>query len=229
MIPLYSEWGIPLSIWSFLGNIIFAPFLGLFLILSLILFLGFIFNLTFYPILIFIKKFLKIWIYLMNFVNEETTFYIYFKNHSWIYYFFSWFFFIILVFFNLRNKLSQIRYFFLSIFFLLFLFFLSFFIEKKNILIIEDDFSQKISILHKTKNGIHIFDYKTKVKDENKFKNYLIYNLLNEYNKNFGNERIISYHFKNFKNNIYEKIKNYCKIFFSKKISIYNFNYEIKD
>jgi hypothetical protein len=60
ILPIYASWGIPFHLLSIIGNGLFLPFLSLYLILSLLIFIGFCFQ-TCSLTLIFFLKTVTLW------------------------------------------------------------------------------------------------------------------------------------------------------------------------
>lgn len=91
MIPLYCSWGIPITLLTFIGNIIFSPFLTIFIFLSLILFLIIIiFNSMPYALAYILKKIVDLWIYILSYGKYFSFLVIYVPNHGAVLYSIFW-------------------------------------------------------------------------------------------------------------------------------------------
>lgn len=69
VIPLYASWGLSFSLLSFVGNLIFLPFLTLYIFLSIIILFLFFFDLVIFSFFYAQKILLSVWIYSMTLIS----------------------------------------------------------------------------------------------------------------------------------------------------------------
>jgi hypothetical protein len=191
LIPIYSAWGISFSILSFIGNIVFAPFLTIFIILSVIIFFGFILQISISPAIFILKKTVDLWLYIMKYFNFNNSLYISFQNHEYLYFLICWPIAAILIFINkIESKKIKFIFHFFSFFIAISP---KYFLNSKKNIIIKDNFSEnRIAIAENTKENIYIFDYQKK-QNKQKFDKWLLYSVNTNINKNFGNQKIYKY------------------------------------
>lgn len=65
-LPILFWWGLPVSLMSIIGNILFTPFLTIFLLLSTILFITELFFIPNYIIILLVEKIAEIWLVFIN-------------------------------------------------------------------------------------------------------------------------------------------------------------------
>lgn len=221
MIPLYSKFGIPLTFLSFFGNILFSPFLALFIFFSTLIFIFFLIEINPYPAIFFLKKIINFWRFFMEKFNENQTLYLIFPENNFKYFFLCWPIFFILIFIKKRYKISNLKFFFISLLAFFLIIFINYFDKNKiKSILINDYFSKSSVIIHETKSGIHIFDYSTKSKNFKKFKNLLLYKIMGNLCKNYKNLKISSYNLMTYKKNNNEISNLIKKLFLNEKIKI---------
>ncbi len=71
LIPILVHWGLELSLMSFVGNLIFTPFLALFLILSSLIFFTELFGIYNQPLIFLLNKTTWIWDYLLSSSSKD--------------------------------------------------------------------------------------------------------------------------------------------------------------
>jgi hypothetical protein len=190
MLPLYSSWGLPFSILSIFGNFIFAPFLSLFLFLSTILFIGFIFQIPFFSIIFLLKKIVKIWIFLMTFFGTNNLS-IFFVNNENISYPLCWASAFLLIYSKTFRKSIFLWFILSTIICCTCIFTLSKIKPKKNIILIED--KENTLIIYKIKNNIFIFKRPFLTRKSIIKESLISYHLMPELAKEFGTNNNINF------------------------------------
>ena len=196
LIPIYSFYGIVVSVLSFVGNIIFMPFLFVFVFLSLIFFIFSLANIIVNPIIFLLNKLVAFWLYIMAFGFYKSSMFISFPYHSWFYYVSCW----PLAFFLIVNRLvkkSAVIYLACCVFSFCLIIVASRFIYTPDYAVIFDKFSPShIAVVHRHKEGLCVFDYGNRKLTREKSENWLSYNLLPELNKIFGSQNVKYYFYK---------------------------------
>jgi hypothetical protein len=190
MLPLYSSWGLPFSILSIFGNLIFAPFLSIFIFISTILFIGFIFQVPFFSIIFLLKKVVKIWFFLMTFFATDNLS-IFFVNNESISYPLCWIITFLLIF-SKKIRSSTFLWFILSLLgVFISIFILSKIESKKNIILIED--KENTLIVYKIKNNIFIFKRPFSRRKSTIKESFISYHLMPDIAKQFGTNNNINF------------------------------------
>lgn len=105
ILPVYATWGIPFSPLSIVGNFIFAPFLSMYIFLSLLIFIGFVFQHAFVWLIILLKKITSFWIGLMYFLETICQVSpIAFIDIAGYWYFLCWGSIVLFFYFNVFEK-----------------------------------------------------------------------------------------------------------------------------
>lgn len=180
MIPLYSSWGIPLSLLGFFGNIIFIPFLTIFISLSTLLLFCFIVKYIPYSLIYITKIIVFFWIKIMKIFSCNGLLMVCIPHHGIINYIICW---PIALFFIISSTVRQNKkILILSLFIALTscIIMLKYIIHLpgKTITIIHSSFNKwPIVIIYKKNNNIICFEYaKQKISDKkrNVFINYTL-------------------------------------------------------
>lgn len=156
IIPIYSSWGLSFSLLSIFGNILFIPFITIYIFLSIIILIGLIFETTFYPLIYFLKIITNIWIFFMQKLSSKY-FFIYFIDNPIFNYIFCWSLILLIIKLKFINNKINRKFIFSSIFFLLTIFILKLKKPFKNIYISEKN--NKKCISYYINNKLYLFDY----------------------------------------------------------------------
>lgn len=177
-LPILIGWGLPVSLISILGNIIFAPFFVIFLFFSSLIFITQLLNIP-NKIFIYILEFIeKIWLSLTNLAGDNVL--LNFPCPPKFILFLILFF----AFFILCLK-SKFRYLNLFIFFVLSCLFLKLLTPKNKIL--EINHNTKSLIFIKIQDNLICVDQGVK---DNKIEGYFYRKILPEIHKNFGSIKV---------------------------------------
>lgn len=191
-IPIYSFWGLSFSLLSFIGNIIFMPFLIIFIFLSIILFFGFIFKITLTPLVFLLKKLTSLWFFLLINLGKRSLC-IYFVHTNYCYLFCWTISFILITFYKLKVTLE--RWLLIStLSFILCVFTFKQIPPLKNIICLKKN--NKLVIIQNTKKGVYIIDYANKIKNFNPNDNkWGLFNLIPSIAREYGHVSIKKYFF----------------------------------
>lgn len=187
LLPLYSSWGISFSSLSLIGNFIFAPLLIIYLILSIIILVGFCFQKWFLFIITIQKTLIDIWIYLLYKMSFFIPYGIFtFINNPIISYPLCWTLAGILIF-NQAIKKNIYYYCLYSFISLISVLIILNIIEIKNKICIINDFNIIYIIRYIDENTVYLSVANIKKNFISKKK--IEYVLLPEIKKNFGINR----------------------------------------
>jgi len=191
IIPIYTSWGLSFSLLSFFGNILFVPFITIYIFISIIILIGLIFEITFYPLIYFLKIITNIWIFLMQKLSSKY-FCIYFIDDALFTYTLCWSFFLIIIKSKFICSKINRKFIFSSILFILTIFILKLKKPFKNICISEKN--NKKCISYYINNKLYLFDYLNRTKGGKFNKNdFLYYTLSQNLAKQTGSNIIDKY------------------------------------
>jgi hypothetical protein len=186
--PLYSSWGIPFSTLSLLGNLLFSPFLLIYLLFSFIIFISFFLQKWSAMIIACQKYILTLWIYLMSTLSNLIPFkMIVFIDMPELSYILCWGAACILLYIksNMNNTALMTLYSFIGFFLVLSI--LVMIPKKHNITIIQDN-NLFYAVCYKNEREVylHAIDKKRKYISEKKME----YTFVPQIRKIFGNNEL---------------------------------------
>jgi hypothetical protein len=185
MLPVLVSWGMPFSTLSWLGNILFLPFLTVYITISSLLFIAFFFNACPQWLLYLHNGIIDLWLVLLE---KGKSFFWYrecvFVDSAPYSYIFCWSFLILIIFVYARSKESMLLPCLSSFFALLFCFLvLSCFSPMKDFFIVSDDYKEMLVRYHgRNECFLYLYPHNTRLPSCTSFE----YLLLPRIRKYFG-------------------------------------------
>jgi hypothetical protein len=207
LIPLYSAWGIPFTMCTFIGNLLITPFFSLFLIISFIFFILLIFSFTSHYIALLMKYLSCFILKILSYTQNYSFFYICFQNNCFFVSAISIIAGICLIILPYTFQISKKMYSLVCCASLIIIISIIKYSERDITMCIIKDNKTPMALVCKHSNKLYVFDYRSPKKRHVSNKYWINYTILPNLSKIFGTICIARYYVKYLK----EEDKSYYK------------------